>query len=79
MTFQGHVKNGVVLLDGGATLPEGAEVRVELAPPRAAAPAGTPDERGWPPGYFQNSFGSIADETFVRQPQGELPPAVDFD
>jgi hypothetical protein len=33
MTFQGHVKNGVVLLDNGAKLPEGAEVRVELAPP----------------------------------------------
>src|SRR5436853_7925153 len=30
MTFSGHVKNGVVLLDHGATLPEGAEVRVEL-------------------------------------------------
>ena len=35
MTFQGHVKNGVVLLENGATLPEGAEVRVELAPARA--------------------------------------------
>jgi hypothetical protein len=28
MEFIGHVKNGVVVLDGGATLPEGAEVRV---------------------------------------------------
>lgn len=34
MTFQGHVKNGVVLLDTGVTLPEGAEVRVELVPAR---------------------------------------------
>lgn len=38
MTFPGHVKNGVVLLDDGATLPEGAEVRVELAPARGSAP-----------------------------------------
>jgi hypothetical protein len=28
MELIGHVKNGVVVLDGGATLPEGAEVRV---------------------------------------------------
>ena len=35
MTYLGHVKNGVVLLDDGATLPEGAEVRVELAPARS--------------------------------------------
>ena len=32
MTFQGHVKNGVVHLDNGTTLPEGVAVRVELAP-----------------------------------------------
>ncbi len=38
MTFPGHVKNGVVLLDNGVTLPEGAEVRVELAPPRSTTP-----------------------------------------
>ena len=28
MELIGHVRNGVVVLDGGATLPEGAEVRV---------------------------------------------------
>ena len=26
MTYQGHVRNGIVLLDNGATLPEGAEL-----------------------------------------------------
>jgi hypothetical protein len=30
MVFRGHVKNGVVLLDEPAVLPEGAEVQVEL-------------------------------------------------
>jgi hypothetical protein len=30
---------------------------------------------GWPPGYF-DLFGSITDDTFVRPPQGELPPPV---
>lgn len=34
-------------------------------------------ENGWPPGYFE-LFGSIADETFVRPPQGELPAPADL-
>ena len=31
-----------------------------------------------PPGYF-NLIGSIDDETFVRPPQGELPPPVELE
>jgi hypothetical protein len=30
MSYRGHVKNGVVLLDEPSSLPEGAEVNVEL-------------------------------------------------
>ena len=44
-----------------------------------AAPTETPEERGWPPGYFENTFGSITDETFMRPPQGELPKPLDLD
>ena len=39
MTFQGHVKEGVVHLDNGATLPDGAAVRGGLV---AARPACSP-------------------------------------
>jgi len=35
MTYRGHVERGVVVLDEPASLPEGAEVRVE--------PVGQPD------------------------------------
>ena len=31
MVYRGHVERGVVVLDDAATLPEGSEVRVELA------------------------------------------------
>ena len=31
MTYRGHVENGVIQLQGSVILPEGAEVRVELA------------------------------------------------
>jgi hypothetical protein len=33
MTFEGTVVNGVIVLDGGAQLPEGERVRVEVADP----------------------------------------------
>jgi hypothetical protein len=33
---------------------------------------------GWPPGYFE-LFGSIDDETFIRPPQGELPPPAEIE
>ena len=38
----------------------------------------SPPGRGWPPGYF-DLFGAIDDETFVRPPQGELPPPVEME
>ncbi|MGO9112798.1 MAG: hypothetical protein ACLP9L_26495 [Thermoguttaceae bacterium] len=31
MVYRGHVENGVIQLEGSVILPEGAEVRVELA------------------------------------------------
>jgi hypothetical protein len=34
--------------------------------------------KDWPPGYF-DLFGSVDDETFVRPPQGELPPPVELE
>jgi hypothetical protein len=37
-----------------------------------------PEGKGWPPGYFE-LFGSVDDETFVRPPQGDLPPPVEFE
>ena len=40
--------------------------------------ATTPEDRGWPPGYFDLA-GSIDDETFVRPPQGERPKPVEIE
>ena len=35
MTYRGHVKNGMVVLDDPVKLPDGAEVRVEVLEPKA--------------------------------------------
>lgn len=71
MVAKGRVKNGVVVLDEGVHLPEGQEVTV-LAPTDQTDLIGTPEDRGWPPGYFESTFGSITDETFERPTQGDL-------
>ena len=55
------------------------EVVVVVQPKDMKPASATPEELGWPPGYFENTFGSITDETFVRHPQGEMPKPVDFD
>jgi hypothetical protein len=37
----------------------------------------TPEELGWPPGFFENVIGSIDDEAFVappRHPAKPIPP-----
>jgi hypothetical protein len=55
------------------------EVVLVIHPKEAPSKAATPEELGWPPGYFEATFGSIDDESFVRPPQGELPKPVDLD
>jgi len=43
--LEGTVVNGVVVLDGGAPLPEGARVRVEVADPNDLSPPVEPNDR----------------------------------
>jgi hypothetical protein len=37
------------------------------------------EDRGWPSGYFNNTYGSIDDETFRRPAQGSAPGPVEMD
>lgn len=73
-------KGGVLQLRIPLGKPEAEyEIVLVLQPKEAPLKAATPEELGWPPGYFEATFGSIDDETFVRHPQGELPKPVEFD
>jgi hypothetical protein len=42
-------------------------VVIALRPPEGRKR--TPEELGWPPGYFETVVGSITDDSFVRPPQ----------
>lgn len=41
MTYRGHVKNGVIILDPPAEIPDGAEVEVRTSDQDSLAPAWT--------------------------------------
>ena len=69
-------KDGTLSLQIPLGKPEAEYEVLVVVQPNAAGT--TPEERGWPPGYFDLA-GSIDDETFVRPPQGELPPPVELD
>jgi hypothetical protein len=45
MTLEGTVVNGAIVLDGGAQLPDGVRVRVELTDPDDLAPPPEPYDR----------------------------------
>ena len=45
MTLEGTVVNGVIVLDGGAPLPEGARVRIEVADDDDFFPPPAPEDR----------------------------------
>jgi hypothetical protein len=68
--------DGVLHLSVPVGAPGEFEVAIVIAPKPSAngatsAPK-TPEERGWPPGFFEKTFGSITDEAFKRYPQGEF-------
>lgn len=57
MVYRGRVKNGVVVFEGGATLPEGTEVRIEAV--RTAEE--TSAERPTLAEQFANVIGTVPD------------------
>ena len=64
MSYPGHVRNGVVVLDGPEGLPEGAAVRVELAEGNDQA-----SERDWghvPAASFAEDWANDQDAIYDR-------------
>jgi hypothetical protein len=72
-------KDGALLLRIPLGEPETEfDVLVVVQPQETVIPTVAPEQRGWPPGYFDLA-GSITDETFVRHPQGALPKPIDLE
>lgn len=64
---------GTLSLEVSTGLPESeVEVLVVLQPVHSAASATDVEELGWPPGFFEETFGSTRDQALQRHPQGEF-------
>jgi hypothetical protein len=71
-------KDGVLLVRIPLGRPEADfDVVVVVQPKNSVDPVDASERPGWPLGYFDLA-GSITDETFVRPPQGTLPPPADI-
>jgi hypothetical protein len=63
--------NGVLHIDLPVGLAGGEYDVVLVWQMKPPAPEGSPESRGWPPGFLEQTYGSIQDEAFRRYPQGE--------
>ena len=64
------VKAGGVIEIRDPKLPAGAVVEA-IVLVEAPAAMGRAEDRGWPSGFFEQTYGSFRDQPLVREPQGE--------
>ncbi|HEX8199537.1 MAG TPA: hypothetical protein VF590_03555 [Isosphaeraceae bacterium] len=48
------------------------EVVVVIQPRPAADAATAPEDRGWPVGFFEETYGSLRDVPLTREPEGDF-------
>lgn len=74
ITLRSHVgKDGILHLDIPVGLIDAElEVTVSIQPVDSPSEVDSPQGKGWPPGFFERTFGSLRDEPLEREPQGEL-------
>ncbi|NWJ95839.1 MAG: hypothetical protein HXX20_08665 [Chloroflexi bacterium] len=71
--LQAHIGiDGILRLELPLGLAEtDLEVLVIVQPMRSIAVLTETEKLGWPPGFFEQTYGSLRDETLIREPQGE--------
>jgi hypothetical protein len=72
-------EDGILHLEIPVDAPNGEfEVVVVLQPKAPETRPPTSKASGWPPGFIEETAGSIQDETFKRHDQGEFEKRLDF-
>ncbi len=61
-------EDGSVTIDGPVAVPAGRH-RVVLVVDEQTITIKSPDDLGWPPGYFEQTYGSLADIPLKRPEQ----------
>ena len=70
--LQSHVgSDGILKLEIPLGLTDADLEVLVVVQPLVSTIATTSEDLGWPPGFFEETFGSLKDELLVREPQGE--------
>ena len=70
---------GKIHLDVPAEPPGGEFDVIVTVKRRPTAGEETPESRGWPPGFLEQTYGSITDPAFRRYPQGEYEKRLELE
>lgn len=52
---------------------------IVIVPESEAEDASATAKNEWPEGYFERTYGSIQDDSFQRQPQGDYEKRLEFE
>ena len=47
--------------------------------PETDVPVSDSKPNAWPPGFIESTYGSMQDESFIRQPQGEFEQRLELE
>lgn len=74
ITVSSHVgKDGILRLQVPVGLTDvDLEVMVIIQPVGSTPAVNNSKSEGWPPGFFEQTFGCLRDDPLVREPQGEF-------
>ncbi len=71
-------EDGVLTVDEPVAVPPGRHRAIMLID-HQDAPATKHSIREWPEGYVEQTFGSLADDPLLREPQGDYEERESFD
>jgi hypothetical protein len=70
--------DGILHLEVPVGLSGPYEVQIVASPKADDEILATAEQRGWPPGYFESTYGSIDDETFVAPERRRSEPTEEL-
>ena len=67
-----EVRQGTISIDVPAALLHRMVEIIVIPLDEVSTGAGREGQKGWPPGFFENTAGSLADDPIQRAPQGDF-------
>jgi hypothetical protein len=73
-----EVRQGTISIDVPAALLHRTVEIIVIPLDEVGGGTGREGQKGWPPGFLENTAGSLADDPIQRGPQGDIEPRRDL-